>query len=133
MEKMTTGETRLSILWEWLHKGATLTEDDAGLGLQSGAVFDRRVFEKLLEEEYGKLLKASNRDVHDDSKKTTLPIAGEIALVYVLDEVKSPWFIDLLNINLNNSDLDEARRRISNYMDTFRKEGVRITENLDFE
>ena len=29
MEDMATGEIRLSILWEWLHKGASLTEDDA--------------------------------------------------------------------------------------------------------
>ena len=28
MEDMATGEIRLSILWEWLHKGAALTEDD---------------------------------------------------------------------------------------------------------
>ena len=30
MEDMATGEIRLSILWEWLHKGATLTADDPG-------------------------------------------------------------------------------------------------------
>ena len=35
MEDMATGEIRLSILWEWLHKGATLTEDDPS-GRQSG-------------------------------------------------------------------------------------------------
>ena len=29
MEDMATGEIRLSILWEWLHKGASLTADDA--------------------------------------------------------------------------------------------------------
>ena len=29
MEDMATGEIRLSILWEWIHKGATLTADDA--------------------------------------------------------------------------------------------------------
>ena len=28
MEDMATGEIRLSILWEWLHKGASLTDDD---------------------------------------------------------------------------------------------------------
>jgi malate synthase len=28
MEDMATGEIRLSILWEWLHKGAHLTEGD---------------------------------------------------------------------------------------------------------
>ncbi len=42
MEDMATGEIRLSILWEWLHKGATLTEDDPDTGLQAGAVFTPR-------------------------------------------------------------------------------------------
>ena len=28
MEDMATGEIRLSILWEWLHKKARLTDDD---------------------------------------------------------------------------------------------------------
>ena len=32
MEDMATGQIRLSILWEWLHKGGTLTEDDAETG-----------------------------------------------------------------------------------------------------
>jgi malate synthase len=46
--------------------------------------------------------------------------------------VKLPWYIDLLNINLNNHDLDEARRRIELVMAKFQA-GVRITLNLDFE
>src|SRR5207344_3003670 len=35
MEDMATGEIRLSILWEWLHKGAALTEDDP-IGVTAG-------------------------------------------------------------------------------------------------
>ena len=27
MEDMATGEIRMSILWEWVHKGAVITED----------------------------------------------------------------------------------------------------------
>ena len=46
--------------------------------------------------------------------------------------MKLPWYIDLLNINLNNSDLNESRRRIRMLTDAFRKDGTRITENLDF-
>ena len=49
-----------------------------------------------------------------------------------MDEVKLPWYIDLLNINLNNTDLNESRRRIKMLADAFRKDGTRITENLDF-
>ena len=132
MEDMATGEIRLSILWEWLHKGGTLTADDPETGLGAGARFTRATFERLLTEEYAKLRAAANRDVHDDSKATTLPIARAIAGTYVLDDTKAPWYIDLLNINLNNYDLDEARRRIRSYMDAFHRDGTRITENLDF-
>jgi len=46
------------------------------------------------------------------SKNTTLPIAREIAETYVTDEVKLPWYIDLLNINIDNYDLAEAKKRM---------------------
>lgn len=85
-----------------------------------------------MEEEYQKLLKAGNKDVFDESKTTTLPISREIAVAYIQSEVKLPWFIDLLNINLNNNDLEEAKKRINMYIDAFIKDGTRITENIDF-
>ena len=132
MEDMATGEIRLSILWEWVHKGAELTEDDPQTGIKAGDTFSMALFERLLEEEYEKLLKAGNKDVFDTSKTTTLPISREIAVAYIHSEVKLPWFIDLLNINLNNTDLTEAKIRINKYIDVFTKEGRRITENLDF-
>ena len=132
MEDMATGEIRLSILWEWLHKGAELTEDDPETGLRSGDVFSVDVFKRLLKEEYEKLLRAKNKDVHDNSKDTTLPIAREIVETYVLEDIKNPWYIDLLNINLNNHDLQLARERIKLYISTLKKDGTRITENLDF-
>ena len=132
MEDMATGEIRLSILWEWLHKGAAFTADDPETGVKTGDRLTADLYKRLLAEEYEKLRKASNRDVHDNSKNTTLPIAREIAETYVLDDIKLPWYVDLLNINLNNHDLTEARRRIRLLADAFRKDGTRITENLDF-
>ena len=132
MEDMATGEIRLSILWEWVHKGARITENDAASGVKVGDLFSESFFRILLEEEYNKLLKADNKDVYDQSKTTTLPISKEIVQVYVLSDIKLPWFIDLLNINLNNTSLEVARKRIKLYIDTFRNNGVRITENLDF-
>src|SRR6516162_9655990 len=132
MEDMATGEIRLSILWEWLHKGAAFTADDPETGVKAGDRLTADLYKRLLAEEYEKLRKASNRDVHDNSKNTTLPIAREIAETYVLDDVKLPWYVDLLNINLNNHDLTEAKRRIRLLADAFRKDGTRITENLDF-
>ena len=132
MEDMATGEIRLSILWEWLHKGAALTEDDPATGLAAGTRFNAELFERLLAEEYAKLQAARHRDVHDESKRTTLPIARAIAAAYVRDAVKPPWYIDLLNVNLDNHDLAEAQRRIRRYVDAFHRDGTRITENLDF-
>lgn len=132
MEDMATGEIRLSILWEWVHKGAKITHDEPGAGIRAGDLFSESIFRKLLAEEYTKLLQASNKDVHDLSKTTTLPISKEIVSVYVLHPVKLPWFIDLLNINLNNTDLTVAKQRIKMYVDTFSTKGIRITENLDF-
>lgn len=133
MEDMATGEIRLSILWEWVHKGAVLTEPDTGSQVLAGDIFSADLFKRLLEEEYKKLLVADSKDVHDNSKATTLPISREIAYTYVLNEIKSPWFIDMLNINLNNYDLKLAKERIQMYNTTFEKTNTRITENLDFE
>jgi malate synthase len=133
MEDMATGEIRLSILWEWVHKGAKITHDDPATRVKAGDTFSVKLFNQLLQEEYEKLLQASNKDVYDLSKTTTLPIAKEIVTVYVLNETKLPWFIDLLNINLNNTDLETAKKRIRLYVDTFTDRNVRITENLDFQ
>jgi malate synthase len=132
MEDMATGEIRLSILWEWLHKGASFTADDDQVGVKTGNRLSMELLRRLLAEEYDKLRHASNRDVHDSSKNTTLPIAREIAEAYVTDDIKLPWYIDLLNITLETRDLAEAKRRIRLLADAFRKDGTRITENLDF-
>ncbi len=132
MEDMATGEIRVSILWEWLHKGAQLNEDDPKTGVRAGDRFDLALFGRLLEEEYEKLLAARDRDVHDDSKTTTLPIAREIVATYVTNRIKLPWYIDLLNLNLNNHNLANARSRIRSYIEAFEREGTRITHNLDF-
>jgi malate synthase len=132
MEDMATGEIRLSIIWEWLHKGATLTEADPATGTAAGQVVTAALFSRLLAEEYEKLRRASNRDVHDDSKDTTLPIARTIVDTYVLDAVKLPWYIDLLNVNLGVNNLAEATQRIARLRAAFERDGTRITENLDF-
>jgi malate synthase len=132
MEDMATGEIRLSILWEWLHKNASLTAGDEETSAQAGDRFTAELCARLLAEEYEKLRRASNRDVYDMSKDTTLPIAREIVETYLMDDVKLPWYIDLLNINLGNHDLVEAKRRIRLLAESFKRDGTRVTENLDF-
>ena len=131
MEDMATGEIRVSILWEWLQKSAQFTDDDPATGIRAGDTFDATLFARLLAEEYEKLLRARDRDVHDDSKATTLPIAREIVATYVTNGVKLPWYIDLLNLNLDNHDLTTAKSRIQAYIQAFERDGTRITENLD--
>jgi hypothetical protein len=61
-----------------------------------------------------------------------LPIAREIVEAYVMDATKLPWYVDLLNICLETRDLTEAKRRIQLLTDAFRKDGTRVTENLNF-
>src|SRR4029079_7169452 len=94
-------------------------------------VFTSALFSRLLTEEYEKLRRAGNRDVHDGSKNTTLPIARYIVETYVTDHIKLPWYIDLLNINLDNVDLAEAKRRIRLLTEAFRSTGTRIAQHRD--
>jgi malate synthase len=132
MEDAATGEIRLSILWEWLHKHATFTEEDASTDVKPGDPMTLPLFARLLDEEYAKLRAAGDRDVHDDSKETTLPIARAIVDAYVQSERKPPWYIDYLNINLENIDLAAARERIARIMQALSGPGERVTENIDF-
>ena len=132
MEDMATGEIRLSILWEWLHKTATLTADDQETGAKEGDPFTEEMFAKLLAEEFAKLQQASNVDVHDDSKTTTLPVSKVIVDAYVRCVQKAPWMVDLLNVNLTVEQEETARQRASDFLELFGKDGVRITKNLDF-
>jgi malate synthase len=131
MEDMATGEIRLSILWEWLHKQATLTADDES-GVRAGDVFTSDLFAGLLAEEYEKLQRAGGRDVHDESKQTTLPMARDAVETYVTTDRKLPWFIDLLNVNLGNPDPVDAARRIRDLVVAFTTAGKRVTANQDF-
>lgn len=133
MEDAATGEIRLSILWEWLHKGGQITEDDPDTGVKQGDEFTLELYEQLHAEELEKLWAAADRDVYDRSKTTTLPIAGKIVEAYIKSEIKPPWYIDLLNINLDNIDMVSAVDRIRIYLRAFARDGTRITDNLDFD
>jgi malate synthase len=132
MEDMATGENPpehpvgMAAQGRDLHRGRRRDRREGGRRVH------RRSLPAPLTEEYDKLQRAGNRDVHDNSKKTTLPIAREIADVYVVGDRKLPWYIDLLNINLGVHTLAEAKRRIQLLVDTFRNQNARVTHNLDF-
>jgi malate synthase len=132
MEDMATGEIRLSILWEWLHKTGHFTDADAETGVKKGDALTEELFARLLAEEFEKLQKARNVDVHDNSKKTTLPVARIVVNAYVRSPQKAPWMVDLLNINLGVETEEVAKQRTERFLDAFGRQGIRITENLDF-
>ena len=69
--------------------------------------------------------------MHEESKTTTLPISKLIVERFVTDPVKAPWFIDLLNLNLNNENLSVAHERVDAYYNEFKVSGQRITANQD--
>ena len=132
MEDMATGEIRLSILWEWLHKNATLTAADEETGAEAGDPFTEEMFARLLAEEFAKLRQARDVDVHDDSKVTTLPVSRVVVDNYVRCDQKAPWMVDLLNVNLTVEQEEAARNRTQDFLDLFSRQGIRITKNLDF-
>lgn len=133
MEDMATGEIRLSILWEWLHKAAPFTHDDPETGLRAGEALTPALFERLVAEEYARLLAAADRDVHDDSKRTTLPVVREIVRAYVRAASKPPWYVDLLNRSLGTDDLEAATERNAAYLDALARDGRRLTAPADFD
>ena len=70
--------------------------------------------------------------MHESSKTTILPISLAIAETYVAQPQKLPWYVDLLNLNLNVSHLNVARDRSRVTPRSFAADGTRVTENLDF-
>ena len=133
MEDMATGEIRLSILWEWVHKGARLTAADRGVGVERG----RRVHARAVPA-------ADRRGVRQAPARRQPRRArrlegarrcrsrGRSSRPTSRTPVKAPWYVDLLNINLGVADVATARARIARYMEAFAADGSRITENLDF-
>ncbi len=133
MEDAATGEIRLSVLWEWLHKAAAFTDDDAESGVKAGEPLrvscSRNYWRKSTPSSYAcrQQRRARRR------KATTLPIARAIVEAYVLEPLKAPWYIFILNLNLNVTDLSVAEERVRRFLDVFGQDGTRITRNLDFD
>ena len=101
-------------------------------GVRGGAEQGAQARCGLVEEEYEKLRRAGDRDVHDRSQTTTLPVGRAVVAAYVRAGVKPPWYIDLLNLNLGNHDLATARARVAAYLAPFERDRPRLTENLQF-
>src|SRR6185369_5252711 len=50
MEDMATGEIRLSILWEWLHKNGSFTAEDDPVSVKAGDRISSELYKRLLAE-----------------------------------------------------------------------------------
>ncbi len=134
MEDMATGEIRLSILWEWLHKDAPFTADDDA---------DRRQGRRSLHA--GAVRAAARRGVREaahapatatcttTSKNTTLPIAREIVETYVAGATSSCRGTSTCSTSISATTTSpKAKRRIGLLAAAFARTATRITENLDF-
>ena len=134
MEDMATGEIRLSILWEWLHKGARFTDDDAETGVKAGDRFTRRAVRAAARRGIREAAagRQSRRARRLEGRRRCRSRARS-SRPTCIDAVKLPWYIDLLNINLGNHDLAEARRRIQRSWRRSARTARASRENLDFE
>ena len=132
MEDMATGEIRLSILWEWLHKQrapsprTTRQRRESRRSLHAGAV--RQAARRGIRQAPRRGQPRRARRLEDDHAADRARDRRDLRDA----RAKLPWYIDLLNINLNNTDLAEARRRIGRLQEAFEQRGVRLTENPDF-
>src|SRR3954467_6938911 len=87
---------------------ATNAEWDEIIEVDLNACFRlaRRAHVGMARRGWGRVINISS--VHPQD--TTLPIAREIVEAYVTDDVKLPWYIDLLNSNLDNHDLTKGQK-----------------------
>ncbi len=134
MEDMATGEIRLSILWEWLHKSAPVHRRRPGDRRRAPATpSPRRSSSGCSTRSTTSCSRRGNRDVHDDSKETTLPIAREIVEAYVARAPSSCRGTSTCSTSTSTTTTSRRpTRRIASFLDAFRRDGTRITENLGF-
>ena len=99
MEDMATGEIRLSILWEWLHKNAAFTEaDDAGRREGRRSVHARALHAAArggVRQAPARRQPRRSRQLEEDDAADR---AGDRRDLRARTTIKLPWYIDLLNI-----------------------------------
>jgi hypothetical protein len=116
-----------------LHKGTKFSEADEATGVAKADKLGPELFARLLAEEYAKLRAVSNRDVHDDSKNTTLPVGRDRR------ELRRRSFSRRRGKSICSTSTSttktwrEARQRIGQYMDAFGRDRTRITQSVDAE
>jgi malate synthase len=126
MEDAATAEIRASIIWDWIHKGATFdeSEDFPGQKITSDIVA------QLIKKQYQKLLDESNpKNVHPETKTTTLPIAKFIVERYVFNEKKAPWLMYVMNYGLGKPEYEQVIVRINDFFEKYNQTGQPLTHN----
>ena len=90
------------------------------VGVKAGDRFTPELFQRLLAEEYEKLRNGPATATSTTTRRTRrCRSPGKSSRPTSLDDVKLPWYIDLLNINLDNHDLADARSGSACYMQAF--------------
>ena len=91
-------------------QGRALTADDEATGAKAGDRFTPSSSTRLLDEEYDKLLaRGQSRRARRLEDTPRCPSRARSSRPTSPTPLKLPWYIDLLNINLDNHDLAEAR------------------------
>jgi malate synthase len=117
MEDRATTETHYDKLWEWLHKGAVLSD---------GRKLTVELVLQWAEEEMKKAEAGENNAVKA-TDPAHYPMAREVLKRAVLSGVMVPWFADLLHLTDGVDDPDAAGRLTDLYVTTYAKTGVRLT------
>ena len=132
MEDMATGEIRLSILWEWVHKGARLTAADEAAGVKEGDRFTRGVVRATdrrgVRQAAARGQPRRARRLEDDDaadrardRRGLHRAADQAAVVRRSAEHHA-----------GRAGIGAARARIKRYVDAFASDGTRVTDNPDF-
>ena len=136
MEDMATGEIRLSILWEWLHKQAHVhRRRRPPPASRAGDTLTPALFARLLDEEYAKLLRRQQsrraRRLEDDDpadrprhrRHATSTSRGQGAVVHRPAEPRPS----------TTTTAPKPPAGVAAYMKAFAEDGTRITRNVDFD
>ena len=132
MEDMATGEIRLSILWEWLHKGASLTADDE-IGVKAGdrsrgavrAAARRGIREAAARRQPRRPRRLEGHDAADRARDRRRPTCSSRPSCRGTSTCSTSTSTTTISRKPGGA---SARWRMRSARD-----GTRVTENLDFE
>ena len=132
MEDMATGEIRLSILWEWLHKNATLTADDDESASRRATGSRPSCSRGCSPRSTRSCSNAEQPRRPRRLEDTTLPIAREIVETYVIGRRQAAVVHRPAQHQSRQRRPDGSQEAHPPAGGRVSQGGTRITENLDF-